>query len=166
MCCRTWTGEEAQLLTAEERQEIDAAVAMSGRRRAACIDAMMSVQSHRGWLSDETIEDLAVYLRMTPAELDSVATFYNLIFRQPVGRHVILICDSVSCWLLDYEPLLDHLKSRLHVEVGGTTADDRFTLLTSVCLGACDRAPVMMIDGKLYGNLTPEKIDAILAEHK
>lgn len=153
------------MLTAEERQEIDAAVAMSGRRRAACIDAMMAVQSHRGWLSDETIDELAEYLRMTPAELDSVATFYNLIFRQPVGRHVILVCDSVSCWLLDYETLLDHLKARLGVEVGGTTGDGRFTLLTSVCLGACDRAPVMMVDGKLYGDLTPQSIDAILAEH-
>jgi NADH-quinone oxidoreductase subunit E len=138
---------------------------MSGRRRAACIDAMMAVQAHRGWLSDETVDELAEYLRMTPAELDSVATFYNLIFRQPVGRHVILVCDSVSCWLLDYETLLDRLKSHLGIEVGGTTSDSRFTLLTSVCLGACDRAPVMMIDGKLFGNLTPQSIDAILAEH-
>jgi NADH-quinone oxidoreductase subunit E len=153
------------VLTAEERQEIDAAVAMSGRKRAACIDAMMAVQAHRGWLSDETIDDLAEYLRMTPAELDSVATFYNLIFRRPVGRHVILVCDSVSCWVLDYETLLDHLRLRLGVDVGGTTDDGRFTLLTSVCLGACDRAPVMMIDGRLFGNITPQSIDAILAEH-
>jgi NADH-quinone oxidoreductase subunit E len=154
------------VLTAEEREEVDAAVAMSGRRRAACIDAMMSVQAHRGWLSDETLGDLAEYLRMTPAELDSVATFYNLIFRQPVGRHVILVCDSVSCWLLDYETLLDHLKSRLGVDIGGTTSDGRFTLLTSVCLGACDRAPVMMIDGHQYGELTPQSIDSILAEYE
>lgn len=154
------------MLTAEERQEVDAAVAMSGRRRAACIDAMMAVQAHRRWLSDETLAELAEYLRMTPAELDSVATFYNLIFRQPVGRHVILVCDSVSCWLLDYETLLDHLKSHLGVEVGGTTADGRFTLLTSVCLGACDRAPVMMVDGELHGGLTAESIDAILAEYQ
>jgi NADH-quinone oxidoreductase subunit E len=153
------------LLTAEEQQEIDEAVAMSGRPRAACIDAMMSVQAHRGWLSDETIADIAAYLHMTPAELDSVATFYNLIFRRPVGRHVILICDSVSCWLMDYEPLLDHLKSQLGVSIGETTKDGRFTLLTSVCLGACDRAPVMMVDGKLYGNLTSERIDAVLAEY-
>ncbi|HEY5113871.1 MAG TPA: NADH-quinone oxidoreductase subunit NuoE [Coriobacteriia bacterium] len=154
------------MLTAKEREEVDAAVAMSGRRRAACIDAMMSVQAHRGWLSDETLEDLAEYLRMTPAELDSVATFYNLIFRKPVGRHVILVCDSVSCWLLDYETLLDHLKSRLGVDIGGTTSDGRFTLLTSVCLGACDRAPVMMIDGDQYGELTPQSIDSILAEYE
>ena len=154
------------MLTAEERQEVDAAIAMSGRSRAACIDAMMSVQQHRGWLSDETLAGLAAYLQMTPAELDSVATFYNLVFRKPVGRHVILVCDSVSCWLLDYETLLDHLKSRLGVDVGGTTGDGRFTLLTSVCLGACDRAPVMMIDGTLHGNLTPETIDAILAEYE
>jgi NADH-quinone oxidoreductase subunit E len=154
------------LLTQEEREEIDAAVAMSGRNRAASIDAMMSVQQHRGWLSDETLADIAEYLRLTPAELDSVATFYNLIFRQPVGRHVVMVCDSVSCWLLDYETLLDHLKSRLGVDVGGTTEDGRFTLLTTVCLGACDLAPVMMVDGVQYGNLTVEKIDAILGECK
>lgn len=153
------------MLTQEERVEIDAAVAASGRRQAASIDALMSVQRHRGWISDETLAEVASYLGMSSAALDSVATFYNLVYRKPVGRHVILVCDSVSCWLLDYETVLDHLKARLGVDVGGTTADGRFTLLTSVCLGACDRAPVMLIDETLHGNLTPESIDSILAEY-
>jgi NADH-quinone oxidoreductase subunit E len=83
-----------------------------------------------------------------------------------VGRHVILICDSVSCWITGYENLLTHLKQRLGVELGQTTADGRFTLLPVVCLGACDLAPVMMIDEDLHGRLTPEKIDAVLAHYE
>jgi len=95
-----------------------------------------------------------------------VATFYNLIYRQPVGRHVILLCDSVSCWIMGYDNLRDHLKSRLGIDLGGTTPDGRFTLLPSVCLGACDHAPVMMIDDDLHLDLTPERIDQILAGYE
>lgn len=154
------------MLSDEERREIESEVAIFADRRSGCIDALKVVQQHRGWVSDEALDDLAEMLDMTPAELDSVATFYNLIFRKPVGRHVILICDSVSCWLLDYETLLDHLKARLHIDLGETTPDGRFTLLPSVCLGACDRAPVMMVDDDLHVDLTPERIDDILAGYK
>ena len=154
------------MLTEEERQEIDEAIGAAPYRRSARIDAMMAVQRHRGWVSDEALEEIGEYLKLSPDELDSVATFYNLIFRKPVGRHVILICDSVSCWLLEYETMRDHLKARLGIDLGETTADGRFTLLPSVCLGACDRAPVMMIDEKLYGELTPEKIDQALAQYE
>jgi len=154
------------VLSDEERREIEAEIAIYAQKRSACIDALKVVQQHRGWVSDEALDDLAEVLDMTPAELDSVATFYNLIFRQPVGRHVILICDSVSCWLLDYETLLDHLKARLGIDLGETTPDGRFTLLPSVCLGACDRAPVMMVDEDLHVDLTPEKIDQVLAGYE
>ena len=78
---------------------------------------------------------------MTPEELDGVATFYNLVFRRPVGRHVALICDSVSCWIMGYEKLRQGLTSRLNVSLGETTADNRFTVLPIVCLGVCDHAP-------------------------
>jgi NADH-quinone oxidoreductase subunit E len=154
------------VLSDEERHEIEAEIAIYAQKRSACIDALKVVQQHRGWVSDEALDDLAGVLDMTPAELDSVATFYNLIFRRPVGRHVILVCDSVSCWLLDYETLLDHLKARLGIDLGETTSDGRFTLLPSVCLGACDRAPVMMVGEDLHVNLTPEKIDQILAGYE
>jgi len=154
------------VLSDEERREIESEVAIYAQKRSACIDALKVVQQHRGWVSDEALDDLAEILEMTPAELDSVATFYNLIFRKPVGRHVILVCDSVSCWLLDYETLLDHLKARLGIGLGETTADGRFTLLPSVCLGACDRAPVMMVGEDLHVDLTPEKIDQVLAQYE
>jgi NADH-quinone oxidoreductase subunit E len=154
------------VLSEEEREEIEAEVAIYAQRRAACIEALKVVQQHRGWVSDEAIEELAEFLEMNPAELDGVATFYNLIFRKPVGRHVILVCDSVSCWVMGYDNLRDHLKSRLGIDLGETTADGRFTLLPSVCLGACDHAPVMMVDDDLHLDLTPEKIDQILAGYE
>ncbi len=141
-------------------------MAIYPQKRAACIEALKVVQQHRGWVSDEALDEVAELLEMTPDELDGVATFYNLIFRKPVGRHVILICDSVSCWIMGYDNLRDHLKSRLGIDLGGTTPDGRFTLLPSVCLGACDHAPVMMIDDDLHLDLTPERIDQILAGYE
>ncbi len=154
------------MLSDEERHEIEAEVAIYPQKRAASIEALKVVQQHRGWVSDEALDDVAELLEMTPDELDGVATFYNLIFRKPVGRHVILICDSVSCWIMGYDNLLDHLKSRLGIDLGETTPDGRFTLLPSVCLGACDHAPVMMIDDDLHLDLTPERIDKILAGYE
>ena len=154
------------MLTPDEQREIDAVLAHSEKPRAAASDALKVVQRHRGWVSDETLRDVAERLGMSSSDLDSVATFYCGIYRRPVGRHVILICDSVSCWITGYENLLAHLKQRLGVELGQTTADGRFTLLPVVCLGACDLAPVMMIDEDLHGRLTPEKIDAVLAHYE
>jgi NADH-quinone oxidoreductase subunit E len=150
------------MLTEEERQEIARALRHYEQKRAACVEALKVVQEHRGWVSDEALREVARMLEMTPDELDSVATFYNLIFRRPVGRHVILICDTVSCWVMGYEALLEHLRHRWGTDLGKTTADGRFTLLPVPCLGACDRAPVLMIDDDLHGDLDIEKLDQIL----
>jgi NADH-quinone oxidoreductase subunit E len=154
------------MLSQEEIREIKDQVRLYRQKREACLEALSIVQRNRGWVSDESLKELAVLLEMTPAELDSVATFYSLIFRRPVGRHVILICDSVTCWIMGYENLLDHLKSRLGVGLGGTTEDGRFTLLPITCLGACDHAPAMMIGDELYTDLTAEKLDEILARYE
>ena len=151
------------MLTTEEKKEIEAEFPRYEQKRAVCVEALKVVQRHRGWVSDEALVAVAEFLEMTPAELDAVATFYNLIFRKPVGKHVILVCDSVSCWIMGYERILQHLQDRLGIVLGETTADGVFTLLPIVCLGACDQAPAMMIDDELYGNLDPAKIDEILA---
>lgn len=153
------------MLTAEERQEIESELQHYAYREAAAVEALKVVQRHRGWVTDEGLQDVAELLGQTPAELDSVATFYNLVYRRPVGRHVILICDSVSCWLMGYDNLREYLAGRLGIGLGETTADGRFTLLPNACLGACDQAPVLMIDDDLYGNLDREKIDALLARY-
>jgi NADH-quinone oxidoreductase subunit E len=151
------------MLTMKEKEEIQAVAAHYELKQAASVDALKIIQRHRGWVPDEALAAAADLLEMTEAELDAVATFYNLIFRRPVGRHVILLCDSVSCWVMGYEDVYTHLKQRLGIEFGQTTEDGRFTLLPHVCLGACDRAPAMMIDEQLYGELDGQKIDAILA---
>jgi NADH-quinone oxidoreductase subunit E len=153
------------MLTEEERREIEAEFHQYAQKRAACIDALKIVQRHRGWVSDQNIRDLAEFLEMTPDELDGVATFYNLIFRKPVGRRVILICDSVSCWIMGYESLHGRLQERLAIGLGETTADNRFTLLPICCLGACDHAPALMIDDDLHGDMDLARLDEILEEY-
>ena len=135
-------------------------------RKSACLEALNTLQRHRGWISDEALRDLAEFMDMTTAELDSVATFYNLIFRKPTSRHVILLCDSVSCWVSGYEPLREYFRSKFGLSMGGSTQDQRFTLLPIMCLGACDHAPAMMIDGDLHLDLTETKIDRILEDYK
>jgi NADH-quinone oxidoreductase subunit E len=116
-------------------------------------------------VSDECVKDIAQLLGMAPEALDAVATFYNLIFRRPVGRHVILVCDSVSCWIMGYEPLRRRLQERLAIGLGETTIDDRFTLLPICCLGACDHAPAMMIDDDLHGDMDLASLDEILEKY-
>jgi NADH-quinone oxidoreductase subunit E len=150
------------MLTEEERREIEAEVPRYPQKKATCIEAMKIVQRHRGWVSDEALQGIGELLGMTMDELEGVATFYNLIFRKPVGRHVILICDSISCWIMGYERMREHLTARLGINLGETTADGRFTLLPITCLGACDHAPALMIDDDLHGDLDPKKIDEIL----
>jgi NADH-quinone oxidoreductase subunit E len=153
------------MLSHEERSEIEGELTNYATKASACIDAMKIIQRRRGWVSDEGIADIAGLLEMSPADVDSVATFYNLIFRKPVGRHVILVCDSVCCWIMGYERMRDHLCGRLGINVGETTSDNRFTLLPVVCLGACDHAPAMMIDQELYQDLDPDKIDSVLEKY-
>ena len=116
--------------------------------------------------SDPHLAEGAALLEMTPAELDGVATFYNLIFRRPVGRHVILLCDSVACWVMGERAARAQIRERLGINPGETTADGRFTLLPIVCLGHCDHAPAMMVDEDQHGDLDAERLDAILDRYR
>jgi NADH-quinone oxidoreductase subunit E len=154
------------MLNTEEINEIEAEAAHYPTRAALCIDALKIVQRHRGWVSDENVRDIAGHLGMSPTDVDSVATFYNLIFRKPVGRHVIMVCDSVSCWIMGYDRVRKHLRERLGIELGETTPDNRFTLLPNVCLGCCDHAPAMMVGGDLHSDLDPQKVDSALEQYK
>ncbi len=154
------------MLSPEERQEIEAELARYPAKQAVTIDALLIVQKQRGWVSDETLKDLAAFLGMTVEDLDGVATFYNLIFRKPVGRHVVTVCDSVSCWIMGYEKIRRRLTKDLGIELGQTTSDGRFTLLPIVCLGTCDHAPAMMVGRDLYRDLTPEKLQGILEKYR
>jgi NADH-quinone oxidoreductase subunit E len=154
------------VLTAEETAEIDGEIALVPFRKAACIEALKIVQQHRGWISDQSLQAIAEYLDMSPAELDSVATFYNLVFRKAVGRNIILLCDSISCYVMGYEKIYEQLQARLHIGFGQTTPDGRFTLLPNACLGTCDHAPACMIRDELYRDLREDRLDEILDFYK
>lgn len=147
----------SQYLTDEEKATIDHEVSILETREAAGIEALKVVQSHRGWISDDSLLAIAQYLKMTSAELEGVATFYNLIYRQPVGKNVIHLCNSISCHLTGYEQILTTIKQHLQIDYGQTTTDGVFTLLSNACLGGCDKAPVMMIGKEHYEHLTVEK---------
>jgi NADH-quinone oxidoreductase subunit E len=119
-----------------------------------------------GWLTPELLEAVASYLELPPVAAEEVARFYSLYDLSPVGRHKLYVCNSISCWLRGSERILEHLKQRLGIEVGGTTPDGRYTLKQAECLAACGGAPAMVVGGEYHENLTPEKIDALLARLK
>lgn len=154
------------MLNEQEKTAILAILKDAEDGRAVAMEALSIVQSQRGYISDDSLNDVASILGLTAEELDSLATFYSFIFRRPVGRHVIYVCDGVTCYIMGYEAILGHLKERLGVEMGGTTGDGLFTLLPVSCIGACDHSPAIMIDGVLYGDLDEEKIDRLLKEHR
>src|SRR5262245_33554891 len=153
------------MLSAEETAEITTELEHVPDPASATIEALRIVQRHRGWVSDQSIEAIGRLLGTSAASVDSVATFYNLIFRKPVGRHVVMYCDSVSCYVMGCDALRDALSAKLGVAPGGTTHDGRFTLLPIVCLGACDRAPAMMIDGELVLDVAPTMLDSIMGRY-
>jgi NADH-quinone oxidoreductase subunit E len=153
------------MLSERERERIEEEAGLHEQRRAAVSEALLIVQESRGWVSDESVADVAEILGMSVAEVEGIATFYELIFRRPVGKHVIMLCDSVSCWITGEQRILSHLTKRLGIGYGETTPDGRFTLLPVGCLGACDAGPAMMIDGMLYDHLTPERADEILGTY-
>lgn len=158
-----------ELINALSQEEIDAIEAEAAHlpeRQSAAIEALRIVQARRGWVSDESLAAVAHQLGMSTDALDAVATFYNLIFRKPVGRHVVMYCDSVSCYVMGCDKVRQALVDELGVEPGGTTADDRFTLLPIVCLGACDRAPVIMVDDDLHGDIIPRAVGEVLAGYE
>lgn len=154
------------MLTADERAGLEEVRSHYPNAQAASVSALKYLQERRGWLSDETLADAAGFLGLPAADLEGLASFYNLLYRQPVGRWVILLCDSVSCWICGYDGIRDHLRQRLGVDYGETTEDGLFTLLPMVCLGDCDHAPVMMVGKDLHRDLTPERVDAILEDYR
>ena len=145
------------------KMELKARVAEAVTNREAAVDVMKELQLHYGWFSDEAVAEAAEILGLSTLQVEELATFYELIYRRPVGKRVIHVCDSISCWSVGCEAIMEHLKTRLGVEEGGTTADGLFTLVPCACLGNCGEGPTMMIGNTLYGRLTPERVDEILA---
>ena len=154
------------MLTKEEINEIKEEIKQYPYPAVACIDALKIVQHHRGWVSDEAVKAIANLLSISNEEVDGVATFYSRIYRKPVGRNVILICDSVSCMIMGYGSIYEFISKRLSIKFGETTSDGRFTLLPISCLGDCDNAPAMMINNDHFNMLTTEKVEELLEKYK
>ncbi|MGK0500050.1 MAG: NADH-quinone oxidoreductase subunit E [Oceanicoccus sp.] len=154
------------VLSDAELMQINAEIDHAPYPHAVAIDALKIVQAHRGWVSDESLQAIARHLQMSSAELDGIATFYNLIFRQPVGEKIILLCNSVTCWMKGYQHLQAQISAQLGVALGETTADNQYTFLPVTCLGACDKAPVMMVGDELHQNINSNDIRRIFRSNQ
>jgi len=151
--------------SAIEHEQIETAMHHYPEPRAAIIDALKIVQNQRRWVPDGAVYAIADILSVTAADVEGVATFYNRIYRQPVGRHVIAVCDSIGCFLMGFDQLYGALQQKLGIKPGQTTEDGRFTLLPVVCLGACDQAPVLMVNDATHFNVTADNIDQVLEQY-
>ena len=152
------------MLPEEMRQKLALEIAGCEHSREKAIDVMYALQRHYGYMTDEAVHEAAQLLGMTSLELEELATFYDFIYREPVGNYVIHVCDGAACWMQHELAVFDYLCRKLGVKIGETTADGLFTVLPTACIGNCHQAPAMLINGKFYGLLTPEMIDDILEE--
>ncbi|MFP6860072.1 NADH-quinone oxidoreductase subunit NuoE [Pseudomonas sp.] len=130
--------------------------------RAASIEALKIVQKARGWVPDGAADAIGEILGIPVSDVEGVATFYSQIFRQPVGRHIIRVCDSMTCYIGGHESIVESIQQQLGIGLGQTSADGRFTLLPVCCLGNCDKAPAVMIDDDTFGNLHADGVAKLL----
>lgn len=137
------------------------------QRQAAVMSALRIVQTERGWLSKESISEVAQYLRMPEIAAMEVATFYNMYDLEPVGKYKITICTNISCMLRDSDVIVDHLQKKLGVGFNEMTPDGKYCLKEGECMGACGGAPLLIVNNHtMHEFLTPEKVDALLEELK
>jgi NADH-quinone oxidoreductase subunit E len=148
--------------TPEQISEVHRLQGLYPDKQGALLPVLTMAQEAFGYVSLEVEEYVAGLFGMSPAHVHEVVTFYTLYFQQPKGRHVVSVCHNLSCHLLGAKSIVEHLTRRLGVEVGETTTDGRVTLLTVECLCACEQAPMMQVDDRYEGQLTPEKVDRIL----
>ena len=136
-----------------------------GKQKSALIPLLhLAQEEFGGWLSPETMDYVASILQIEPIEVYEVATFYSMYNLQPVGKHVFEVCHTGPCMLRGSDDIIAYIKKTLGIGVGETTADGMFTLKTVECLGACGYAPMMQLGMHYREHLTPERVDAIIAE--
>ena len=134
------------------------------RKRSALIPMLLVAQQEHGWVKPKAIEYVARVLDMTPSDVDSVASFYTLLHRSPVGKHVIQVCTNLSCMLCGSDNIERTLEEQLGIKVGETTSDGMFTLIEAECLGSCTTAPVVQVNGEFRENLDSQKARVMLDE--
>ena len=132
-------------------------------KRAVLLPALHMVQHHYNWIPTQAIQEVAEFLEIAPSEALDTASFYEEYWLRPKGKYLLQVCRSFTCELCQSQELTEHLQKKLNIEAGETTADGKFTLIELECLGACGTAPVAMVNETLFENLTPEKLDEVLA---
>ncbi len=150
--------------TEAESREIDALLSRYPTKQAALLPVLWIVQERLGWIPREAVEIVADRLGLSPAFVDGVLTFYTMYNLEPIGKYDLQFCTSISCHLNGADELLEHCKRKLGVDVGGTTPDGKFTITEVECIAGCDRAPSMQVNDRYHEPMTPEKLDALLAE--
>lgn len=152
------------MLSESSRAEIQAHILKYPTKRSAIIPALHIAQRQYGYIGPEAVRDVAEILELEPTEVRSVAGFYSLFYKVPVGKYVIQFCNDLPCALRGADDMLQRVCAKLGIEPGGTTADGMFTVEPAMCLAACDRAPMMQVRLDYFENLTDQKVDQILAD--
>lgn len=138
-----------------------------GKHKSALIPILHIAQAEfDGWLSPEVMDYVAEILNIQSIEVYEVASFYSMFNLKPVGKCLIEVCRTSSCWLRGAEDVVRHIEKKLHISVGETTSDGMFTLKTVECLGSCGTAPMMQVGADYYENLTLDKVDELLDQWK
>jgi len=154
------------VLSETERSAIEHEMHHYEDPRAASIEALKIVQLQRGWVPDGACDAIGEVLGIPASDVEGVATFYSQIFRVPVGRHIIRVCDSMTCYIGGHENVLDSIRNEIGIEPGQTSADGRFTLIPVCCLGNCDKAPALMIDDDTFGDVQPGGVAQLLEAYQ
>jgi NADH-quinone oxidoreductase subunit E len=154
----------AFVLSEARERELAEILSRYPNKMAACIPALHLCQSaNDNWVSPEVIQFVSERLSLSPAHVKGVVTFYTLFNQHPPGKHQVWVCRTLSCALRGSDQIIEHCEKRLGIHVGETTQDGKVTLRTAECLASCGTAPMMQVDKTYYENLTPEKVDEILA---
>jgi NADH-quinone oxidoreductase subunit E len=133
-------------------------------KMAVTLPLLHLCQEQHGWISVEIVEFVAHRLDVSPAHVQGVVTFYTLFNQKPVGKHQVWVCRTLPCALRGAYDVLHHCEQRLGIHAGETTADGKITLRTAECLASCGTGPMMQVDRDYHEDLTPERVDAVLAQ--
>lgn len=154
------------MLTAENLKKIEDIKRRYPMAKAALLPVLWIAQEQYGWISQETMKEVAALLDLPYGHVLGVVSFYSMFHDKPMGRYHLQVCTNVSCQLLGSDKIVDYLLQKCGVRVGETSVDGRYTLSEVECLGSCDTAPMMQINDEYYEDLTKEKIDHILLRLK
>jgi NADH-quinone oxidoreductase subunit E len=157
------------MLSAESLKKIDREVAKypPEHKQSAVMAALVIAQDEKGWLSNETMQDVAEYLGMPAVAVYEVATFYSMYNLEPMGKYKLTLCTCLPCGLQGSLAAADHLRHKLGIDFNQTTSDGRFTLKEGECMGACAMAPVLLVNNKkMHDYMSNEKLDQLIQELK